>query len=129
MELYTQLHLYHLCCTFVEWRHFCYNPIDNTSIIAYARVLRCTAYPITGAQAAQYALGPFEIIKNYLIRLECLVCTVYRVEDGLRNNNLSRYTVYTIPVQIGELILHTFSILYERTSSNPKFEQYWMHGL
>ena len=43
-----------------------YNQINNFSIITYARVLRRTAYPITGAQ---YALGPFEMIKNYLIRL------------------------------------------------------------
>ena len=46
-----------------------YNQIDNYSIIAYERVLRRTAYPVTGAQAAQYALGPFEMITNYLIRL------------------------------------------------------------
>ena len=46
-----------------------YNQINNFSIIAYVRVLWRTAYPIMGAQAAQYALEPFEMIENYLIRL------------------------------------------------------------
>ena len=34
-------------------------------------------YPITGAQHTQYALGSFEMIKNYFIRFKIIVTIFY----------------------------------------------------
>ena len=38
-------------------------------MLVFIEIARATAYPIAGAQRAQYALGSFEMIENYFIRL------------------------------------------------------------